>query len=207
MNIKPTRSELIKLKRQITLARSGHKILKKKRDGLILEFFDILKEAKSVRQELNEMFKEAQAKMNVCRMLEGDLRVKSIALAIQKKPRITVQQKNVLGVTVPKISSEFSMQTDLFERGYGVISSSVALDEAAKAYERVVDTVVLAAEVEISIKKLLEEIEKTKRRVNALEFELIPRMERIKRFITLRLEEAERETTFRTKLVKKKKRV
>ncbi|MBU0979940.1 MAG: V-type ATP synthase subunit D [Nanoarchaeota archaeon] len=203
-NIKPTRSELIKLKRQIQLAKSGHKILKKKRDGLILEFFDILKEAKSVRGELNEYFKEAQEKMNICRMLEGDLHIKSIALAIKKKPKITVNERNIMGVVVPKIESEFSVQKDLFERGYGIITSSVALDEAAKAYEKVIDTVVLAAEVEITIKKLLEEIEKTKRRVNALEFELIPRMERVQRFITFRLEEIERETTFRTKLIKKK---
>ncbi|MFH1408955.1 MAG: V-type ATP synthase subunit D [Nanoarchaeota archaeon] len=202
--IKPTRSELIKLKRQILLAKSGHKILKKKRDGLILEFFEILKEAKSVRKELNEYFREAHQKMSILRMLEGDIEVKSIALAIERKPNITVDEKNILGVVVPKIKSDFSMQKDLFERGYGFMNSTVALDEAAKAYERVIDTVVLAAEVEIAIKKLLEEIEKTKRRVNALEFELIPRMEKIQHFISFRLEEAERETTFRTKMVVKK---
>lgn len=206
MNIKPTRSELIKLKRQIQLAKGGHKLLKKKRDGLILSFFEVLKESKSVRQELNENYAQAIERVNIARVIETDMKIKSIAMAIQNGPDIKVQAKNIMGVVVPKITSERRVEKDLFERGYGTLTTSNAVNEAAESYEKVVDNIIVAAEVEITIRRLLEEIEKTKRRVNALEFEIIPRMERIRKFITLRLEEAERETVFRTKRIKAKAR-
>src|SRR3990167_6429794 len=84
--IKPTRSELLKVKKQIKLAKSGYSLLKKKRDGLILEFFEILKKAKTLRQELVEEYKIALEKINIARTLESDLKVKSIAMAIKKIP-------------------------------------------------------------------------------------------------------------------------
>ena len=89
------------------------------------------------------------------------------------------------------------------ERGYGVYNSS-AVDEAAEAYERVAEKIILAAEVETSMRKLLNEIEKTKRRVNALEFVVIPNLDKVRSFIQLRLEEIERENIFRMKRIKAK---
>ncbi|MFH0867692.1 MAG: V-type ATP synthase subunit D, partial [Candidatus Woesearchaeota archaeon] len=86
--VKPTRSELIKLKNRIKLAKSGHSLLKKKRDGLILEFFEILKKAKTVREELVNEYRIALEKMNIARTMEGDLKVKSIAMAIKEIPDI-----------------------------------------------------------------------------------------------------------------------
>jgi len=202
IDIKPTRSELIKLKKRIKLAKSGYNLLKKKRDGLILDFFEILKTAKSLRQELVAEYVKALEKINIARALESDLKIKSIALAIKDRPEVAVKTKNIMGVVVPKI--EFgSLQKHLAERGYGFYGSA-SIDEAAAAYEAVVEKIILAAEVETSIKKLLSEIEKTKRRVNALEFEVIPKLEKVKGFISLRLEEMERENTFRMKIIKKK---
>jgi len=78
-DIKPTRSELLKVKKQIKLAKSGYSLLKKKRDGLILEFFEILKKAKTLREELVSEYQTALEKMNIARTLEGDLKIKSIA--------------------------------------------------------------------------------------------------------------------------------
>ena len=199
--IKPTRSELIKLKRQIKLAYSGYNLLKKKRGGLILEFFEILKKAKTIRSELVEEYKVAIDKMNFARVSDSDLKIKSVALAIKEKPQIKVEQRNIMGVRVPKIDSS-EIKKGLFERGYGFFSSSAAIDEAAHSYENVVEKVIKVAEIETSMKKLLIEIEKTKRRVNALEFVVIPRMNEVKKFITLRLEELERENIFRMKRIK-----
>jgi len=107
-----------------------------------------------------------------------------------------------MGVKVPKIESK-SLQKHFLERGYGFYNSA-SIDEAAAAYEKVVEKIILAAEVETSMRKLLREIEKTKRRVNALEFVVIPRLESQKSFIQLRLEEMERENTFRMKRIKTK---
>ena len=200
--IKPTRSELLKVKNQIKLAKSGYSLLKKKRDGLILEFFEILKKAKTLRQELVDEYKIALEKINIARTLEGDLKVKSIAMAIQEIPDINLTTKNIMGVKVPKIESS-EIKKSFMQRGFGIYNSS-AIDEAAASYEHVVEKIILAAEVETSMRKLLNEIEKTKRRVNALEFVVLPRLEDIKAFITLRLEELERENIFRMKRIKAK---
>ena len=201
-DVKPTRSELLKLKNQIKLAKSGHSLLKKKRDGLILEFFEILKKAKSLREELVSEYKIALQKINIARALEGDLKVKSIAMAIHNIPDIKLATKNIMGVKVPKIEAA-EIKKAFMKRGYGVYNSS-AIDEAASHYEKVVEKIILAAEVETSMRKLLNEIEKTKRRVNGLEFVVIPNLNRQKAFITLRLEEMERENTFRMKRIKAK---
>ncbi|MBI1970176.1 V-type ATP synthase subunit D [Candidatus Woesearchaeota archaeon] len=201
VDVKPTRSELMKLKKKIKLAKSGHNLLKKKRDGLILDFFEILKRAKTLRQELVEEYKKALYSMNIARTLESDLTIKSLALAVRGRPSVTVTTKNIMGVVVPKISSS-AVQKQLRERGYGIIEGSSVIDDAARSYEKVVEKVIEAAEVETAMKKLLLEIEKTKRRVNALEFSVIPKMDVSQRFIKLRLEEMERENVFRLKRIK-----
>ena len=201
-DIKPTRSELLKLKKQIRLAKSGYNLLKKKRDGLILEFFDILKKVKSLREEMGSEYKVALEKINIARTLEGDLKVKSIAMAIKDVPDIKLTTKNIMGVKVPKIEAG-EIKKAFMERGYGIYNSS-AIDEAAAAYEKVVEKIILAAEVETSMRKLLNEIEKTKRRVNALEFVVMPKLDKVKSFIQLRLEEIERENIFRMKRIKAK---
>ncbi|MBI2647470.1 V-type ATP synthase subunit D [Candidatus Woesearchaeota archaeon] len=201
-DIKPTRSELLKLKKQIKLAKSGYNLLKRKRDGLILEFFDVLKKAKTLREELVNEYKIALEKINIARTLEGDLKVKSIAMSIKNIPDVKLTTKNIMGIKVPKIESS-EIKKAFMERGYGIYNSS-AVDEAAAAYEKVVEKIILAAEVETSMRKLLNEIEKTKRRVNALEFVVIPNLDKIRAFIQLRLEEIERENTFRMKRIKAK---
>ena len=144
-DIKPTRSELLKVKKQIKLAKSGYSLLKKKRDGLILEFFEISKKAKTLREELVAEYKIALEKINIARALEGDLKVKSIAMAIKEMPEIILKTKNIMGVKVPKIESS-EIKKAFAERGYGIYNSS-AIDEAAAAYEKVVEKILLAAEV------------------------------------------------------------
>ena len=201
-DIKPTRSELMKLKKKIKLARSGYNLLKKKRDGLILEFFEILKHAKTLRQELAAEYKGALHTMNIARTLETDLKIRSLALALHDTPAITLQTKNIMGVVVPKIETTMRKKS-MKDRGYGIVESSSVIDEAAAAYERVVEKAIKAAEAETAMKRLLQEIEKTKRRVNALEFSVIPKMLGQEKFIKLRLEEMERENVFRLKRIKK----
>ncbi|MBI2651565.1 V-type ATP synthase subunit D [Candidatus Woesearchaeota archaeon] len=201
-DIKPTRSELLKVKKQIKLAKSGYSLLKKKRDGLILEFFKILKKAKTLREELVNEYRIALEKINIARTLESDLKVKSVAMAIKEIPNVKLTTKNIMGVKVPEIESS-EIKKAFMERGYSAYSSS-AIDETAAAYEKVVEKIILAAEIETSMRKLLNEIEKTKRRVNALEFVVLPSLTKIQSFIRLRLEEMERENIFRMKRIKAK---
>jgi len=199
-DIKPTRSELIKLKNKIKLASSGHKLLKKKRDGLVMEFFEVLKKVKSIREELTKQFVESQNKLNIARVIESDLKIKSLAMAISEKPTVKVEVRNIVGVVVPKIERK-AMKKKMEERGFGFFNS-VAIDEVSLSYEDLIEKIIEAAEVETTIRKILEEIEKTKRRVNALEFEVIPKMKLQAAFITMRLEEMERENFGRLKIIK-----
>jgi V/A-type H+-transporting ATPase subunit D len=200
-DIKPTRSELIKLKIKIKLARSGHKLLKKKRDGLIMEFFEILKKVKTVREDMTKQFIASQKKLNIARVMESDLKIKSLAMAISERPAVDIYTKNIVGVVVPKIESK-EIRKKVMNRGFGVFNSA-AIDEVAESYEKLVEKIIRVAEVETTVRKMLEEIEKTKRRVNALEFLVIPNMQKQAAFITMRLEEMERENFSRLKMLKK----
>lgn len=201
-DVKPTRSELIELKKKIKLSESGHKLLKMKRDGLILEFFEILNKAKDVRSELDASFKDASERIGIAKSVEGVIIVKSTAFALKDAPQIEVESHNIMGVVVPKIESS-SIRKAINKRGYGVLGTSSYIDEAADSYEILVEKIILAAEIETTMKRLLDDIEKTKRRVNALEFKVIPELTAAMVFIQLRLEEMERENTFRLKRIKK----
>jgi len=204
LNVKPTRSELLKLKKQIKLAKNGHGLLKKKRDGLIMEFFEVLKEAKTLRTEMVAAYKEAVRSLNIARTTSSELYLKSLALAITKHAEIETEEKNVMGIKVPKIEKTADIEKSFSDRGYGIVSGSALVDRAAHGYEKVVELAIRVAEIEISMRKILNEIESTKRRVNALEFAVIPEMERGQSFITLRLEEMERDNISRMKHIKKK---
>jgi V/A-type H+-transporting ATPase subunit D len=110
--------------------------------------------------------------------------------------------KNVMGVVVPTTIERGDVKRRIDQRGYGIIGISPRINEAVKAYEQVVQDIILAAELETTLKRLIDEIEKTKRRVNALEFKVIPDLKETEAFIRLRLEEMERESTFRLKRIK-----
>jgi V/A-type H+-transporting ATPase subunit D len=202
-DIKPTRSELLEIKRKIKLSQAGYKILKMKRDGLILEFFKILEEAKEIRQRVNRDHEVAMTKIAVAKAADGAIAVKSAAFALKSHPEIQLRSKNVMGLVVPEIEAT-SLRATSDMRGYGVIGTSTYIDEAAKAFENLTETVIKAAEIETTMKRLLDEIEKTKRRVNALEYKVIPELKESAAFIQLRLEEMERENIFRLKRIKQK---
>ncbi|NLT38082.1 MAG: V-type ATP synthase subunit D [Methanomassiliicoccus sp.] len=201
--VKPTRSELLEVKKRIKLTKSGYKILKMKRDGLIIEFFKILEQAKEVRMKITKDYELAMGKIATANAVDGTIAVKSAAFALRLHPEITLRSKNIMGLVVPEIETN-SIKSTIDQRGYGVIGTSTHIDDATAAFESLVETLVQAAEIETTMKKLLDEIEKTKRRVNALEYKVIPELEAAESFIELRLEEMERENTFRLKRIKDK---
>ena len=203
-DVKPTRKELMQIEDRIDLSERGHDTLEKKRDGLIMEFMDILDQAQDVRSDLEDNYEEAQRKINMARAMEGDVAVRGAAAALKEHPELTTQSKNIMGVVVPQIESN-KVRKSLDERGYGVMGTSARIDEAADAYEELIENIILAAEVETAMKKMLEAIETTKRRVNALEFKLLPDLHDNKEYIEQKLEEQEREEIFRMKKIKNKK--
>ena len=203
-DVKPTRKNLMAIEDRIELSERGHDTLEKKRDGLIMEFMDILDQAQEVRENVDDQYQRAQRAINMARAMEGDVAVRGAASALKEHPEITSESKNIMGVVVPQIESS-KVQKDLDERGYGVLGTSARIDEAADAYEELIESIILAAEVETAMKKMLHEIETTKRRVNALEFKLLPDLKENQEYIEQKLEEQEREEIFRMKKIKDKK--
>ncbi|MFB6140796.1 MAG: V-type ATP synthase subunit D, partial [Halosimplex sp.] len=157
-DVKPTRKELMQIEERIELSERGHDTLEQKRDGLIMEFMDILDEAQDVRSDLDEKYEEAQNAINMARALDGDVAVRGAAAALKEHPELTTQSKSVMGVYIPQIDST-KVSKSLEERGYGVMGTSARIDEAAEAYEELLDQIILAAEVETAMKKMLDEIE------------------------------------------------
>jgi len=203
-DVKPTRKNLMQIEDRIELSERGHDTLEKKRDGLIMEFMDILDQAQDVRADLEDTYDRAQDRIDMARAMEGDVAVRGAAAALKEHPEITTQSKNIMGVVVPQIEST-KVRKSLDERGYGVLGTSARIDEVAEAYEELLEQIILAAEVETAMKELLDEIETTKRRVNALEFTLLPQLNDNKEYIEQKLEEQEREEIFRMKKIKANK--
>ncbi len=205
VKVQPTRMELIKLRRRIKMAKRGHSLLKMKRDGLIMEFRELLEEAKKVIGGMAEKYEKAQQKLALAMAVDGVIAVKSIALSRQCEPRFIMHRKNIMGVVVPVIKRDEKIIKCVVEREYGVLGTTARIDEAVEAYEQLVDAILEVAEIETTIRRLIEEIEKTKRRVNALEYRVIPSMEEACKFIAFKLEEMDRENIIRLKKLKTKK--
>ena len=203
LDIKPTRSELIKLKGRIKQTKNGYKLLKMKRDGLFHEFRQLLAEMIEAKREITEAFRLAKQRIDLANAIEGGLAVRAAAIANSAHPEVEVERRNIMGVVVPSVSGT-NLKSTFAERGVGFIGSSPYIDEASDSFSELIEKIVKAAEMEATLKRLLEEIEATKRRVNALEFQVIPELEEAKVFIQLRLEEMEREETFRLKRFKNK---
>jgi V/A-type H+-transporting ATPase subunit D len=172
-----------------------------KRDGLIIEFFELLPKVKDMRSQLVELYTVADKRLAVAMVVDGKSALKSAANCRQTPPQVELSERNIMGVVVPKIKVS-TIQKSVEERGYGLIGTSVRIDESVHAFEKLAEKVFEAAELETTMKKILDEIESTKRRVNALEFKVIPNLEEIASYITLRLEELERENVFRLKRIK-----
>jgi V/A-type H+-transporting ATPase subunit D len=194
---------LIALKKRMKVAKTGHSLLKMKRDGLMIEFFEVLNKAKTVRKELVEALIIAEQRLQMAMAIEGTVAIGSVAYSLQKEPVIQLESRNIMGVVVPKIASE-AVRKKMFERGYGIIGTSAAIDEAADAYEGLLDKIILAAEVETAMIRLVEDIDSTKRRVNALEFKVIPELKDTVKFIAMALEEMERDNVVKLKMLKGK---
>ena len=200
-DVKPTRMELIETKRKIKLSKSGYKLLKMKRDGLIMEFFELLPKVKDLRGQLSELYKDAMEKLAVAVAADGKTALESAANCLNKPPEVALSSKNIMGVVVPAVKVT-PVEKSLEDRGYGLVGTSIRVDEAVHAFEKLSEMIILAAEGETTMKKLLDEIESTKRRVNALEFKVIPNLEEIAKYISFRLEELERESIFGLKRIK-----
>jgi len=200
-NVKPTRMELLKLKRRVKLADRGHKLLKEKRDALVSEFMVVIKEYKDARKRAEESLQIAFHNLLMAEVLLGTWDIEQISDITLRDIDLDFAIKNIMGVLVP-IMKVGNLVRKVNQRGYGFLSTNAQLDDAAKSFEESLMVIVNLAEVEESVRRIAEEVEKTKRRVNALEYIVIPRLQATIKYIEMRMEEIERESFMRLKKIK-----
>ena len=191
-NVKPTRMELLKLRRRVKLADKGHRLLKEKRDALISEFMIVIKEYKDARKRVEENLKVAFYNLLMAEVLLGSRDLEQISGITLRDINLDFMTKNIMGVSVP-VMKVHNLIRRVHERGYGFLSTNAKLDDAARNFEESIGSIVKLAEVEESVRRIAEEVEKTKRRVNALEYIVIPRLKATIKHIEMRMEEIERE--------------
>ena len=199
--INPTRMELLKLKQREKLAIKGHSLLKEKRNALIMEFFNILERVKGSRENVSEKLIDAYKDLTAAQIIMGDLAVRKAAMSVKESVNVDIESRSIMGVVVPVMDYDVQKR-NIVERGYGFMDTSVKLDEAAKEFEESIALIIELAEVEKTIILLAGEIESTKRRVNALEHIIIPRIKNTVKYIEMRLEEMDRENFVRLKMIK-----
>jgi V/A-type H+-transporting ATPase subunit D len=203
-DVTPTRMELIKTKDRIKLAAKGHKLLKQKRDALILEFFKILKKAKDLRGQLALKMGDGYRSLALAETYHPLQEITKVSLDLRKEIDIDIEVRNVMGVKIPHISAEMETKHFLDIPAYSVAGTSAKIDAAVEDFGEILDMVIKLAETETAMKRLIIEIEKTKRRVNALEYVLIPRLETQQRMISFQLEEMERDSFVSLKAIKRR---
>lgn len=201
-DIRPTRLEYLRAKKRIKIAQKGLKLLKLKRQALILEFFSISKSSARLRGELNSELVKGYQSIRMAEMLDGEMRLENEAMKIPQLKKLLITPKNVMGVKIPRLEGGTREQS-LTEY---LLEIPVSISEAMKAFQEVHKIVLDVAEKETTLRKLLIEIEKTKRKANAIENVFIPRLEAAVKFILFRLEEIERDTFTMLKTVKRKMR-
>ena len=200
--VNPTRMELTRLKKKLITARKGHKLLKDKRDELMRQFLEMIKENRALRAEVEEGLAKANKNFALAAAVMSDEAVKTALLAPKQSVTVEASSKNIMSVNVPVFDykTRTADKNDIFS--YGFASTSADLDSAVKSLSDVFGQMLRLAEVEKSCAMMAAEIEKTRRRVNALEHVMIPEyMEKI-RYITMKLDENERSTQIRLLKVK-----
>ncbi len=198
--LNPTRMNLIEVKRRSRTARKGYDILKKKREVLVLEFLKLLKQSGKGREYLYRLLSEAYKSIVISSAYVGNFELEASALHAKEVAPIGIGIKNVMGVKIPEIEKNKSRA----EGADSFLSESVAVEDIRETFSDAINAILDVAQQEQGLKRLVTEIEKTKRRVNALDYVVIPGYNSQARYISMRLEEIERDMFSALKHVKKK---
>ncbi|MBS7622831.1 V-type ATP synthase subunit D [Candidatus Bathyarchaeota archaeon] len=199
MNIRPTRMELLALRKRMEIAERGRELLREKLDALMMEFFEFIREISALRAKAQESLAAAYNAFSEAQMLMGYNTLEGFAHGVEDRFDVVAKTRSVIGVSIPSIQVEVR---PLVTYPYSIIDTSARLDEATMAMVEAIRMLAELAGIETAVKKLAVAIASVKRRVNSLEYVIIPRMDSTIRFIRMYLEEREREDFFRLKRIK-----
>ena len=202
MIINPTRMELTRLKNRIKTAKRGHKLLKDKRDELMKQFLEIVRHNRELRSRVESGLIEAHRAFSVASALMSPEMIEQSLMYPKQSVELGLSFKNVMSVNLPVYSFHTRNEDPSEIYPYGFAQTSGELDDALDALARIFRDMIELSQIEKSMQLLAQEIERTRRRVNALEYVMIPQMEQNIRFITMKLEENELSSRIRLMKVK-----
>lgn len=200
--VNPTRMELTRLKKKLVTAHRGHKLLKDKRDELMRRFLDLVRFNKELREKVENGIEEANKKFVLAAAVMNDPALKTALLAPKQSVSVNVSKQNVMSVEIPVFDYQTRTPAENDIYSYGFAFTSGDLDDAIASLNSVFPDMLKLAECEKSCQLMADEIEKTRRRVNALEHVMIPEYQRQIKYITMKLDENERSTQIRLMKVK-----
>lgn len=200
LNVNPTRMELRRLKARLKTATRGHKLLKDKSDEMIRQFMLLIRENKRLREEVERELSVALKEFMLARAVTGDTVIEEALAMPSVKAELNTSEKNVMSVNVPCLGVVEREKKDLYPYSFATVTAE--LDSSIASLSTLLGKMLKLAEVEKSCNMLADEIEKNRRRVNALEYVMIPQLEETIKYITMKLDENERSSTIRLMKVK-----
>ncbi len=201
LRVNPTRMELTRIKRRLVTAKRGHKLLKDKRDEMVRQFIIMIRKNKDLRESVEKELAKAFGDFSMARAVMEPKALEEAMLYPARQAQISVDMRNVMSVKVPHITVDEASLTET-TLSYGLSDTSAQLDGAIAGIANTLPKLIELAEIEKSCNMLADEIEKTRRRVNALEYVMIPQFEETIKFITMKLDENERGSITRLMKVK-----
>ncbi|MBG9982247.1 V-type ATP synthase subunit D [Aerococcaceae bacterium DSM 111020] len=202
LNVKPTRGELSKLRDRLALASRGHKLLKDKQDELMRQFILLIRENNELRQRVEEKLVASMQEFTLAKTLETDQIVQEMFSVPTKEVNLYIDQETIMSVPVPRFHIDIEDQHQKSDMEYSYLASNSGMDDAIEATEASLNDLLKLAEIEKTCQLMADEIEKTRRRVNGLEYQIIPNLEETIHFIEMKLEENERASITRMMKVK-----
>ena len=203
LNVKPTRMELSNLKSRLVLSTRGHKLLKDKQDELMRQFINLIRENNLLRDEVETELTASMRSFVVAKSLLNESFIEELFAVPGTAVELDIQEKNIMSVVVPQMNFSIVDQDEKSsDLQYGYVNSNGELDDAIKKIEDILPKLLKLTEIEKTCQLLADEIEKTRRRVNALEYKMIPQLQETIRYIQMKLEENERSSIVRMMKVK-----
>lgn len=203
LNVNPTRMELANLKKRLNLASRGHKLLKDKQDELMRQFIQLIRKNNELRNEVEEKLEKAMQSFAMAKSLLHENYIEELMAVPSRTVSLNIDRKNIMSVRVPQMNFHYDdNMSDSKDLSYGYLNSNGELDLTFEYLIEVMPKMLELAEIEKTCQLMADEIEKTRRRVNALEYMTIPQLEETIYFIRMKLDESERSAITRLMKVK-----
>ena len=202
LRVNPTRMEMKRIQTRYQTARKGHKLLKDKRDELMKQFLDVVREDKLLRERVEEALGKVYQSFTVASAVSSPKMLEEALICPKKEGELSVEYKNIMSVTVPEFHLRVHAEGGSDSYNYGLVFTSGELDSSLRELNDILEDLIRLAELEKTAQLLAEEIERTRRRVNALEYILMPQYLETIKTIKMKLDENERGNTTRLMKVK-----